>query len=49
MVIDLLEQATGIDARRERLARYTTWTAEDVAELDEHVRAQRTVDPDLWR
>ena len=45
----LLERATGIDGRRERLARYTTWTAADVTELDEAVAAQRTIDQDLWK
>ena len=44
----LLERATGIDGRRERLARYTTWTAADVAELDGAVAAQRTIDRKLW-
>lgn len=44
----LLERATGIDGRRERLARYTTWTADDVAELDEALAGQRTIDPKLW-
>ena len=47
--LHLLERATGIDGRRERLARYTTWSAEDVTELDEAVAAQRTIDPDLWK
>lgn len=47
-VLQVLERATGIDGRRERLARYTTWTHDDVKELDEAVRAQRTIDPALW-
>lgn len=47
--IELLERATGIDGRRERLARYTTWTEEDREELDRALKAQRTVDDELWR
>ena len=46
--LQLLERATGIDGRRERLARYTTWSDADVAELDDAVAAQRTIDSKLW-
>lgn len=48
-VLELLERATGIDGRRERLARYTTWTADDVAEFAEALQVQRTVDDALWK
>jgi hypothetical protein len=48
-VLQLLEHATGIDGRRERLALYTTWNEEDVKELDEALRMQRTVDESLWK
>lgn len=48
-VIELLERATGIDGRRERLARYTTWTPDDVAEMSEAIAAQRVIDKDMWR
>ncbi len=48
-VLQLLERATGIDGRRERLAQYTTWTADDVKELDEALALQRTVDESLWK
>ena len=47
-VLQLLERATGIDGRRERLSHYTTWTKEDVDELDAAVRMQRTIDRKLW-
>ena len=47
-VLALLEKATGIDGRRERILRYATWSAADVAELDEAIQVQRTVDPELW-
>jgi hypothetical protein len=48
-VIRLLEQAVDIDERRERLSRYATWTAEDLEEFEQSLRAQRIVDADLWK
>lgn len=48
-VLRLLEQAVGIDGRRERLARYVTWSAADRQEMDDALRAQRSVDPELWK
>jgi hypothetical protein len=48
-VVSLLVEAVDYEARRERLVRYVTWTPEDVAAFDEALRAQRTVDDDLWR
>lgn len=47
-VLDLLERATGIDGRRERLARYTTWSNADAEEFEQALREQRTIDPKLW-
>lgn len=47
-VLHLLEQATGVSARRTRLKRYTTWTADDVAEFSEALAAQRRVDERDW-
>ena len=47
-VLELLDRATGINGRRERLARYTTWAPADVKELEEAVRVQRTIDRALW-
>ncbi len=41
--------AVGLDARRERLRRYDTWTPEDLAEFDEVLSAQRVVDKRDWR
>lgn len=41
--------AVGRDARRERLRRYVTWTAEDVAEFDGTLRVQRVVDTRDWQ
>ena len=48
-VLEILEAAVGIDERRRRLARYATWTPEDVAEFQEALAAQRTIDDPLWR
>ncbi|MGH3065336.1 MAG: FitA-like ribbon-helix-helix domain-containing protein [Gaiellaceae bacterium] len=48
-VLDLLERATGINARREQLARYTTWSAEDVSEFTAVLRTHRTIDHEQWQ
>jgi plasmid stability protein len=48
-VLDILSQAVGIDARRELLARYATWTSEDFAQVKDAVAAQRVIDDSLWR
>jgi plasmid stability protein len=47
-VLELLERATGLDERRVRLARYTTWSKEDVEDFERSLRAQRTIDRELW-
>lgn len=48
-VLEILEAAVGIDERRRRLARYATWTPEDLAEFNEALAAQRMTDDPLWR
>lgn len=48
-ILGLLEDALGVAERRERLLRWATWTDDDCAAFDEALRAQRTVDDDLWR
>lgn len=48
-ILRLLEQALGLEARRERLRRYATWTEDDRAEFDAALRDQRRTEPDLWR
>jgi plasmid stability protein len=48
-VLEILEAAVGVDERRRRLARYATWTPEDLAEFNEALAAQRTIDDPLWR
>ena len=49
MVNAILENAVGVNARRARLERYATWTADDLAEFEGIVRAQRSIDDELWR
>ena len=49
IVVDLLERAVGIDERRERLARYMTWTKSDQDEFEATLREQRRVDEKAWR
>jgi len=49
-VLALLEHELGVGERRKRLEeRYGTWTEDDFREFDEALRAQRTVDDELWR
>ena len=36
------------DARRSRLARYSTWTEADMREFETALTARRVVDPKLW-
>ena len=48
-VLEILEAAVGPDERRRKLARYTTWTPEDLEEFNEALAAQRTIDDPLWR
>ena len=43
-VLRLLKDAVGLDARRDRLRRYVTWTADDLSEFTEALRTQRIVD-----
>jgi hypothetical protein len=45
----ILEDAVGVDARLRRLRRYATWSAEDLAEFEEALGAQRVIDDELWR
>ena len=47
-VLRLLRNAVGLDARRERLARYTGWTDDDREAFDAALRAQRVVDGRSW-
>lgn len=49
LVLEILSAAAGIDGRRDRLARYTTWSEAERREFDRAVAAQREVDPELWK
>lgn len=48
-VLAILESAVGVSERRERLARYATWTQEDLEEFNEALAGQRSIDDPLWR
>ena len=48
-VVDILAVAVDFKERRERLARYATWTEDDLAEFMNGLSAQRVVDDRLWR
>jgi hypothetical protein len=47
--LQILEDAVGIDARRQRLRRYATWSAADLAEFEDALAGQRVIDDGLWR
>jgi len=49
LALEILEQAVGIDARRQRLARYVTWSAGEADEFDAALKNQRVIDEDQWR
>jgi plasmid stability protein len=49
IVLEILGSAVGVDERRGRLARYATWSPEDLAEFNEALAVQRTIDDPLWR
>ena len=46
--LEIFEGAAGVDERRARLARYATWTPEDLSEFNEALAAQRPTDDPLW-
>jgi len=48
-VLGILESAVGVNERRRRLARYATWTQEDLKEFNEGLASQRQIDDPLWR
>jgi len=48
-VLEILGSAVGIEARRERLQRYATWTPEDLEEFEKNLAFQRRIDEELWR
>lgn len=48
-VLEILRRAVGTEERRQHLRRYVTWSTEDRAEFEQALRAQRTIDDELWR
>lgn len=48
-VVEILARAVGFHERRERLARYATWSASDLTEFADALSAQRVIDDRLWR
>ena len=48
-VVSILTETVGVDARRARLERYATWSAEDAAAFREALDGQRVIDAQLWR
>ncbi len=47
--LQILEQAVGIEGRRQRLARYMTWSAADAREVESVLKSQRVIDEHQWR
>ena len=48
-VLQILEDALGTHQRKQRLAKYATWTREDLAEFQEILADQRRIDDELWQ
>ena len=46
--LQILEDALGVDARRQRLERYATWSEADLSEFEAALAGQRVIDRDLW-
>lgn len=49
LVLELLNGAVGVNARRRRLERYMTGTKEDAEVLERSLREQRVIDEEAWR
>ncbi len=48
-MVSSTKRAADVKRRRRRLARYVTWTAEDLAEFEQALAEQRTIDGEVWR
>ena len=48
IVLEILQDAVGIDKRRERLNRYVTWTKDDLDEFETVLHSQREIESELW-
>ena len=49
IVVGILTESVGADARRARLERYATWTPDDAEAFDAALASQRVIDAGLWR
>ena len=49
VVVGILTESVGVDARRARLARYATWTEDEAAVFGEALASQRVIAGELWR
>jgi len=47
-VLEILQEAVGIQERRARLQRMATWTDKDMVEFEKALDAQRVIDEELW-
>jgi len=47
-VLEILQEAVGVQERRARLHRMATWTDQDLVEFEEALEAQRVIDEELW-
>ena len=47
-VLEILQEAVGVQERRARLQRMATWTDQDMAEFHKALDAQRVIDDELW-
>lgn len=49
VVVGILTERVGVDARRARLERYATWSKDEASAFDDALASQRVIDADLWR
>ncbi len=49
VVVGILTDSVGVEARRTRLQRYATWSEDDATAFDQALSSQRVIDADLWR
>jgi hypothetical protein len=47
--LEILEGAVDVNARRDHLKRYSSWTLRDIQEFDRALADQRVIDDELWR
>ena len=47
-VLEILQEAVGVEERRNRLQRMATWTDQDKVEFESALAAQRVIDEELW-